>query len=109
MFSKKQKKLLSHAMRDYVRNSGKRNLESIYGCWHSVRCPFDDEMTCDYGLFNCVNYRDAVNWCYEMKCESYANLPSFDCSGLPFISHYHVGRTSDPHLFAIVLYWSLDI
>lgn len=109
MFTKRQKKLLSRALRDYVKQGRNRNLESIYGCWHWARCPFDDEMSCQYGIFCCINYHDAVNWAYEMEQESRNDLPYYDCSGRSFISHYHVGRTSDPHKFAIVIYWTLDV
>lgn len=110
MLSKKQKKLFSRYLREKVRRGKNEcNLASISDSWHWVRCPWNDEMTAQYTITKCLNYRDACKWAYEMEVESRLSLPDWDCSGKSFISHYHVGRTNIPHTYVIILYWSLDI
>lgn len=112
MFTKRQKKLLSHVMRDFVKHKTwivETDSVSLRDKWRWVRSPWDDETSIQYTITSCLNYRDACEWVDEMVDASRQSLPEWDCSGQSFISHTHVGRTNMPHKFVVILYWSLDV
>lgn len=112
MFTKRQKKLLSHAMRDFVKHKNwivETDNVGLCDKWRWTRCPWDDETSVQYRIKTYLNYEEACERVYEIEEASHLLLPDWDCSGQSFISHTYVGRTNMPHKFVVILYWSLDV
>lgn len=111
MFTKKQKKLLSHAMRDYVRNNGKRELWSLQESYHTV-VSRDGESWTDFTIIRYNHDVDKqLDFLYDffddMVAESRASLPDWDCSGMAYLAFYELHCM--PYGIAVSLHYFLDV
>ena len=111
MFSKRQKKLLSHAMCDMVGHGRNRELRSMQGHFHTV-ISHDGESWTDFGI---IRYNHDVDkqmeflydYFDEMVETSRASLPDWDCSGRAFLAFYELH--SMPCGIAVSLHYYLDV
>lgn len=111
MLTKRQKKLLSHAMRDYMRSSGKRELWSLQESYHTVASR-DGESWVDFTI---IRYNHDVDkqleFLYDffddMVAESRASLPDWDCSGRAYLAFYELSCM--PCGIAVTLHYYLDV
>lgn len=111
MLSKRQKKLLSHAMRDYVRSNGKRELWSLQESYHTV-VSSDGESWVDFTIIRYNHDVDKqLDFLYDffddMVAESRASLPEWDCSGRAYLAFYELHCM--PYGIAISLHYFLDV
>lgn len=111
MLTKRQKKMLSHAMRDMVGHGRKRELRSMQGHYHTV-ISRDGESWTDFSI---ISYNHDVDkqleFLYDffddMVAESRASLPDWDCSGRAFLAFYDMHCM--PCGIAVSLHYYLDV
>lgn len=112
MFSKRQKKLLSHAMRDMVPHKTwivKTDDMSLRDKWRYCRDPKDDCSWYRYTILDFDNDNDAYDFAYREYYLTRRALPVYDCSGRPFISSFHVAPTNITGWYVIVENWTIDV
>ena len=96
-------------MRDRVKHRTDINIGSIRECWHKVRCRYDNESWYEYALLEFDSLDDAMQWCYDAMDATKSYLPYYDCSGMAFICGFTCNPTHIPHVYAVVLHWTIDV
>ena len=108
MYTKRQKKLISHLMRDNVRRRRERELNSMREFDHRVSDK-DGEGWTDFGIWQWENADLLVQYIEHKARISWQELPDYDCSGRPFIDYFYICATHIPNEYGVIMHYSLAI